>query len=88
MRSEGEKIISRGRFANFVGNQLARATSEKDRNSGKLKALMPPLTSDIYYHLPMTSKEEGYGRFNPSLQIKAVLNASVGFFVDSGGRRK
>ena len=88
VRSKGEKIISRGRFVNFVGNQLARATSEKDRKSGKLKALMPTLPSDYYYHLPMTSKEEGFGRFNLSPEMKAVLNASEGFFVDSGGCRK
>ena len=88
VRSKGERIISRGRFVNFVGNQLARATSEKDRNSGKLKALMPTLPSDYYYHLPMTSKEEGFGRFNLSPEMKAVLNASEGFFVDSGGCRQ
>jgi len=88
VRSKGERIISRGRFVNFVGNQLARATSEKDRNSGKLKALMPTLPSDYYYHLPMTSREEGYGRFNLSPQMKAILSASEGFFVDSGGCRK
>ena len=87
-KSKGEKIISRGRFVNFVGNQLARAISEKDRKSGKLKALMPTLPSDYYYHLPMTSKEEGFGRFNLSPEMKAVLNASEGFFVDSGGCRK
>ena len=88
VRSKGEKIISRGRFVNFVGNQLARAISEKDRKSGKLKALMPTLPSDYYYHLPMTSREEGYGRFNLSPQMKAILSASEGFFVDSGGCRK
>ena len=88
VRSKGEKIISRGRFVNFVGNQIARATSEKDRKSGKLKALMPTLPSDYYYHLPMNSKEEGYGRFNHSPKMKAILNASEGFFVDSGGCRK
>ena len=88
VRSKGEKIISRGRFVNFVGNQIARATSEKDRKSGKLKALMPTLPSDYYYHLPMNSKEEGYGRFNLSPTMKAILNASEGFFVDSGGCRK
>ena len=88
IRSKDEKIISRGRFVNFVGNQLARATSEKDRKSGKLRALMPTLPSDYYYHLPMNSREEGYGRFNPSPEMKAILNASEGFFVDSGGCRK
>ena len=88
LRNKGEKIISSGRFVNFVGNQLARATSVKDRKKGQLKALMPTLPSDYYYHLPITSKEEGYGRFNPSPQMKAILNASEGFFVDSGGCRR
>ena len=33
-------------------------------------------------------KKEEYGRFNLSPKMKAILNASEGFFVDSGGCRK
>ena len=42
-RFNNTKIITQGRFINFVGYQLARITPEKNRKSGKLRALMPTL---------------------------------------------
>ena len=70
---------------NFVGNQLARVTSKKERKSGKLKALMPTLPEDYYYHLPNNPEKGEYHRFKLSPKMKSILNASEGFFVNSGG---
>ena len=53
-----------------------------------MKALMPTLPSDYYYSLTNNHKKGEYGRFNLSPKMKAILNASEGFFVDSGGCRK
>ena len=88
IRTKNTKLISSGRFVNFVGNQLGRSTSEKDRRSGKLKALMPALPSDYYYSLTNNHKKGEYGRFNLSPKMEAILNASEGFFIDNGGCRK
>ena len=84
-RFNNTKIISQGRFINFVGDQLARITPEKNRKSGKLRALMPTLSQDYYYYLPNNTKKGEYGRFNLSTKMKSILNAFEGFFVDSGG---
>ena len=84
-RFKNTEVISSGRFVNFVGNQLARVTSKKERKSGKLKALMPALPEDYYYHLPNNPEKGEYHRFNLSPKMKSILNASEGFFVNSGG---
>ena len=86
--TKNTELISNGRFVNFVGNQLGRSTSKKDRKSGELKALMPTLPQDYYYSLTNNHKKGEYGRFNLSPKMKAILTASEGFFVDSGGCRK
>ena len=88
IRTKDTELISAGRFVNFVGNQLGRSTIEKNRKSGKLKALMPSLPSDYYYSLTNNHKKGEYGRFNLSTKMKSILNASEGFFVDAGGCRK
>ena len=84
-RFKNTQVISSGRFVNFVGNQLARATSKKERKLGKLKALMPTLPEDYYYYLPSNPKKGEFHRFNLSPKMKSILNASEGFFVNSGG---
>tara|TARA_B100001250_G_C19803194_1_gene792059 strand:+ start:416 stop:970 length:555 start_codon:yes stop_codon:yes gene_type:complete len=86
-RTKNTEEISYGRFINFVGNQLARVTSEKDKRPGELRALMPSLAKDYYYSIPFT--EEGkYGRQKLSKEMKSIIDASEGFFVNSGGCRK
>ena len=72
---------------NFVGNQLARATSKKDRKSGKFRALMPQLSQNYYYSIPFKEKGQ-YGRQKLSKEMKTIIDSSEGFFVDSGGCRK
>ena len=86
-RTQNTKKIRQGHFMNFVGNQLGRATSKEDRKSGKLRALMPSLSQGYYYSIPFT--EEGqYGRQKLSKEMKTIIDATEGFFVDSGGCRK
>ena len=72
---------------NFVGNQLERATSKEDRKSGKLRALMPSLSQGYYYSIPFT-KDGEFGRQNLSNEMKTIIDATEGFFVNSGGCRK
>ena len=86
-RTKNTKKISTGKFMNFVGNQLGRVTSIEERKSGKLRALMPSLASGYYYSIPFTEKGE-YGRQKLSKEMKSIIDASEGFFVDSGGCRK
>ncbi len=86
-RTKNTKKISTGKFMNFVGNQLGRVTSIEERKSGKLRALMPSLASGYYYSIPFTEKGE-YGRQKLSKEMKTIIDASEGFFVDSGGCRK
>ena len=86
-RTKNTEEISNGRFINFVGNQLARITSKKDRRSGELRALMPTLAKDYYYSIPFTEEGE-YGRQKLSKEMKSIIDASEGFFVNSGGCRK
>ena len=88
VRARDTELISSGRFVNFVGNQVARSTDLDERKSGKLKALMPTLPSDYYYSLTNNHEKGEYGRFNLSPKMKAILNASEGFFVDAGGCRR
>ena len=88
VRTKDTELISNGRFVNFVGNKLARSTTRQERRKGTMKALMPTLPSDYYYSLTNNHKKGEYGRFNLSPKMKAILNASEGFFVDSGGCRK
>ena len=49
---------------------------------------MPNLASLYYYSLSGNTKKGEYGRFNLSTKMKSILNASEGFFIDSGGCRK
>ena len=86
-RTKNTKKISTGKFINFVGNQLGRVTSIEERKSGKLRAFMPSLASGYYYSIPFTEKGE-YGRQKLSKEMKTILDATEGFFVDSGGCRK
>ena len=86
-RTKNTKKISTGKFMNFVGNQLGRVTSIEERKSGKLRALMPSLASGYYYSIPFTEKGE-YGRHKLSKEMKTIIDATEGFFVDSGGCRK
>ena len=88
LKHEKLETIGYGPFVNFVGNQLARSTPEAHRKSGKLKAFMPNLASLYYYSLSGNTKKGEYGRFNLSKKMKSILNASEGFFIDSGGCRK
>ena len=86
-RTKNTKKIRQGHFMNFVGNQLGRATSKENRKSGKLRALMPSLSQGYYYSIPFT-KEGEFGRQNLSKEMKTIIDATEGFFVDSGGCRK
>ena len=86
-RTKNTKEIGTGHFMNFVGNQLARATSKQDRKSGKFRALMPQLSQSYYYSIPFTEKGQ-YGRQKLSKEMKTIIDATEGFFVDSGGCRK
>ena len=86
-RTQNTKKIRQGHFMNFVGNQLGRITSKEDRKSGKLRALMPSLSQGYYYSIPFT-KEGEFGRQNLSKEMKTIINATEGFFVNSGGCRK
>ena len=45
---------------------------------------MPALPEDYYYHLPNNPEKGEYHRFNLSSKMKSILNASEGFFVNSG----
>ena len=86
-RTKNTKEIRTGHFMNFVGNQLGRATSKEDRKSGKLRALMPSLSQGYYYSIPFTQDGE-FGRQKLSKEMKTIIDATEGFFVDSGGCRK
>ena len=86
-RTKNTKKIRQGHFMNFVGNQLGRATSKEDRKSGKLRALMPSLSQGYYYSIPFT-KDGEFGRQKLSKEMKTIIDATEGFFVDSGGCRK
>ena len=86
-RTKNITEIGTGHFMNFVGNQIARATSKEDRKSGKFRALMPQLSQSYYYSIPFTEKGQ-YGRQKLSKEMKTIIDASEGFFVDSGGCRK
>ena len=86
-RTQNTKKIRQGHFMNFVGNQLGSATSKEDRKSGKLRALMPSLSQGYYYSIPFT-KDGEFGRQKLSKEMKTIIDATEGFFVDSGGCRK
>ena len=86
-RTKNTKKITTGHFINFVGNQLGRATKIEERKPGKLRALMPSLSQGYYYSIPFTDKGQ-YGRQKLSKEMKTIINAAEGFFVDSGGCRK
>ena len=86
-RTKNTKEIRTGHFMNFVGKQLGRATSKEERKPGKLRALMPSLSQGYYYSIPFTEKGQ-YGRQKLSKEMKSIIDATEGFFVDSGGCRK
>ena len=86
-RTKNTEEIRTGHFMNFVGNQLGRATSKEDRKPGKLRALMPSLANGYYYSIPFTEKGQ-YGRQKLSKEMKTIIDAAEGFFVNSGGCRK
>ena len=86
-RTKNTKEIRTGHFMNFVGNQLGRATKKEDRKPGKLRALMPSLSQGYYYSIPFT-KDGEFGRQKLSNEMKSIIDATEGFFVNSGGCRK
>ena len=86
-RIKNTEKISSGRVVIFVGNQIGRVIDREERKSGKLRAFMPTLPQGYYYSIPFTEKGE-YGRQNLSKEMKTILDASEGFFVDSGGCSK
>ena len=86
-RTKNTEKIRTGHFMNFVGNQLGRATSKEERKPGKLRALMPSLSQGYYYSIPFT-KEGEFGRQNLSKEMKTIIDATEGFFVNSGGCKK
>ena len=86
-RIKNTEKISSGRFIIFVENQIARVMNREDRKYGKLRAFMPTLPQGYYYSIPFTEKGE-YGRQKLSKEMKTIIDASEGFFVDSGGCRK
>ena len=86
-RIKNTEKISSGRFMIFVGNQIGRVMDKKDRKSGKLRALMPSLSQGYYYSIPFT-KDGEFGRQKLSKEMKTIIDATEGFFVDSGGCRK
>ena len=71
----------------FVGNQLSRAPLKEDRKSGRFRALMLQLSQNYYYSISFTEIGQ-YGRQKLSQEMKTIIDASEGFFVDSGGCRK
>ena len=86
-RTKNTKEIRIVHFMNFVGNQLGRATSIEERKPGKLRALMPSLSQGYYYSIPFTDEGQ-YGRQKLSKEMKTIIDATEGFFVNSGGCRK
>ena len=86
-RTKNTEEIRTGHFMNFVGNQLGRATSKEERKPGKLRALMPSLSQGYYYSIPFTDEGQ-YGRQKLSKEMKTIIDATEGFFVNSGGCRK
>ena len=86
-RIKNTEKISSGRVVIFVGNQIGRVIDREERKSGKLRAFMPTLPQGYYYSIPFTEKGE-YGRQKLSKEMKTILDASEGFFADSGGCSK
>ena len=86
-RIKNTEKISSGRVVIFVGNQIGRVIDRKERKLGKLRVFMPTLPQGYYYSIPFTEKGE-YGRQKLSKKMKTILDASEGFFVDSGGCSK
>ena len=86
-RIKNTEKISSGRFIIFVGNKIGRVINREERKHGKLRAFMPTLPQGYYYSIPFTEKGE-YGRQKLSKEMKTILDASEGFFADSGGCSK
>ena len=86
-RIKNTEKISSGRIVIFVGNQIGRVIDRKERKLGKLRVFMPTLPQGYYYSIPFTEKGE-YGRQKLSKEMKTIIDASEGFFADSGGCSK
>ena len=86
-RIKNTEKISSGRVVIFVGNQIGRVIDRKERKLEKLRVFMPTLPQGYYYSIPFTEKGE-YGRQKLSKEMKTIIDASEGFFVDSGGCSK
>ena len=80
---DSKKNVDVGRFLEFVGNQPAPGTPKENRKPGKLRVILPDMSSTYYYHLDNVPNEEGYGRFNQSPLMESILKASDNFFVAS-----
>ena len=76
-------LCFRSRLVYHLGFSIDR----EERKSGKLRAFMPTLPQGYYYSIPFTEKGE-YGRQKLSKEMKTILDASEGFFADSGGCSK
>ena len=83
-RIKNTEKISSGRVVIFVGNRIGRVIDRKERKLGKLRLFMPTLPQGYYYSIPFTEKGE-YGRQKLSKEMKTIIDASEGFFLDSGG---
>jgi len=86
-RIKNTEKIGSGRFVIFVGNKIGRVINREERKYGKLRAFMPTLPQGYYYSIPFTEKGK-YGRQKLSKEMKTILDASEGFFADSGGCSK
>ena len=78
------ETIAYGPVVSIIGNQLSRGTPKKYQKKNKDQKIMyPRFGVGYYYSLTNNHKKDEYGRFNLSPKMKAILNASEGFFVPS-----
>ena len=80
---KSEELIANGRVISFIGNQLGRGTPYEYQREGQMKIFLSDFGLDYYYSLTNNHKEDEYGRFNLSQEMRAILNASEGFFIPS-----
>ena len=82
--TEKKETIAHGPVVSIVGNQLSRGTPKKFQKKNKDEKIMfPRFGVGYYYSLTNNHQKDEYGRFNLSPKMKAILNASEGFFVPS-----
>ena len=82
--TEKRETIAYGPVVSIVGDQLSRGTPKKyQKKNNDQKIMYPRFGVGYYYSLTNNHKKDEYGRFNLSPKMKAILNASEGFFVPS-----